>query len=350
MDWNIASIIATVISLASLLFSLIALLICVSQQLWKRDAILLFTIFLVDIAISCILATMNITQLKNLEITNVGRRVLSNMFLFMFLLSWGVQCLIAVNRYIVIIFPFVYKKVLSRKCLCILVSSMCSLCVAGCILSSALWTSSDSTSYDRKTLYRSIWVRLSPIVVIIVTVLHVLFLIMIFIMECYLWKVARGHQNRYRSITHSVNSTRDPEAKRPSITQTLQKRLSFSTQRMAVRRTPFFLLGAHFCTIIPYCIIALVYALKNRRLFESSTFDYLCLFLLVVNAFRPIINVFHHISSTKMKKFKLSLQMFLTKNSELRTDYYIENHKEVENIFKLRRESAHSIVTEGSIV
>ena len=160
MDWNIASIITTAISLVSLIFSLVALLICVSQQLWKkRDAILLFTIFFVDIVISSILATMNIIQLKNLEILNVGRRILSNIFLFMFLLSWGVQCLIAINRYIVIIFPFVYKKILSRKCLCILVATMCSLSFTGCILSSALWTNSDVNSDDRKTLYRSMWVH-----------------------------------------------------------------------------------------------------------------------------------------------------------------------------------------------
>ena len=178
-------------------------------------------------------------------------------------------------------------------------------------------------------------------------------------MECYLWKIARGHQNRYRSITLSVANKEESattalkpnlENKRTSITQSLHKRFSFSHPKMVVRRTPFLLLGAHFSAIIPYCVLSVIYMIRPSVIPESESHRCVCMFLMVVNSFRPIINVFHHISSNKMKRFKVFLQMLISKKSELCTEYYIDNHKEVENMFRLRRESAHSIVTEGSVV
>jgi len=362
MEIYIVTIVSTFISLVSLIFTILALIICCTQQTWKkRDGVLLFTIFFVDILFSCVVATTNITRLQGRSSFNsTGHTVLANVFVFVLLLSWGSQCLIAINRYVVIIFPFAYKKILGRSSLCSLVAVMWISCFIGCVLSVTLGAITiEKTTKAVKLTYWFVFAHLSKNVVMIILALHLFFLGVIFLMECYLWKIARGHQSRYRSITHSVvnkgdlaNNAAKPalENKRQSVTQTLQKRLSFSTQKMAVRRTPFLLLGAHFITIIHYCGIGMIFALGKLRVFETDAFNYLCVFLLIANSLRPIINVFHHISSNKMKRFKLLLQMLITKEPEHCTEYYIENRKEVENLFKLRRESTHSIVTEGSIV
>lgn len=390
---EIVLIVSTFVALSSLIVSLVAVLICVTQHVWKkRDGVLLFTIFFVDVIFSCVVGSTNMVFLHCDRFSTTSHVLLSNLFVFIFLMSWGCQSLIAVNRYVVITFPFVYKKLLSKRRLCAMVAAVCLLCVAGCTLSATLHHNPHNKNYSRnidkykgqtnlcrthEMTYQFVFAHLSGPAVAVIVSLHLLFMMVIFVMECYLWKIARGHQNRYRSVTQSVtmkkeadqqqqqqnsdidnsnNSQQPPSSllgqKRLSITQSLQKRLSFSTtQRMAVRRTPFLLLGVHFCTIVPYCVLSIVYTTRSQTLLRSSgSFSHLCIFLLIANSVRPTINVFHHISSNKMKKFKLFLQMLVRHKSEHCTDYYIENRKEVETIFRLRRESAHSIVTEGSIV
>ena len=379
--YEIVLIISTFIALSSLIASLLAVLICTTQHVWKkRDGVLLFAIFLIDVVFSCVMGSANLVFLHCDRFSRTSHVMLANLFVFSFLLSWGSQCLIAVNRYVVITFPFVYKKLLSRWRLCALVAAMCLLCTVGDALSAVFYNHPDSNDKEGtfcktiQTTYQFLFAHLNGTAVLAIVCLHLIFLVGIFVMECYLWKIARGHQNRYRSITQSVtmkkesdhqqqhNSDKDivgsgggnnnpPEQKRLSITQSLQKRLSFSTQKMAVRRTPFLLLGVHFCTIVPYCVISVAYATGSRDVFQSrGPFAYLCVFLLIANSMRPTINVFHHVSTNKMKKFKLFLQMVITHKSEHCTDYYIDNRKEVQTIFRLRRESSHSIVTEGSIV
>lgn len=392
---EIVLIISTFIALSSLIVSLVAVLICVTQHVWKkRDGVLLITIFFVDVIFSCVVGSTNMVFLHCDRFGTTSHVLLSNLFVFIFLMSWGCQSLIAVNRYVVITFPFVYKKLLNKRRLCAMVAVVCLLCTVGCTLCAALYhkhhhnycSDISSTSKGQASLckthemtYQFVFAHLSGQAVAVVVSLHLLFLVVIFVMECYLWKIARGHQNRYRSVTQSVTMKKEADLqqqqqhhqnsdidssnnqlptssslgqKRLSITQSLQKRLSFSTtQRMAVRRTPFLLLGLHFCTIVPYCVLSVVYTTRSHNLLQShGSFSYLCIFLLIANSVRPTINVFHHISSNKMKKFKLFLQMLVRHKSEHCTDYYIENRKEVETIFRLRRESAHSIVTEGSIV
>lgn len=370
MDHQIVNAVSIGVSIFSLLFTSCALLICFTQQCWKkRDGILLLNIYVIDMLYSCLLIPLytcffRYTTSIAADDSIVGV-VLSNLFTFTFLLSWTSQCLIAINRYIVIIFPFTYKEILSRNRLTGCVCVVWSLFLIGCTVACTLTKPPSHDLYRHHIIhyeYHLVFLQLTKETIMVIMALHVALFIVLLGMECYLWKIARGHQSRYRSITNSVSNKEGPainptsgdaQHRRLSATKSLQKRLSFSTQRMAVRRTPFLLLGAHFISIVPYVTLGFLEVVKHVRnnLFRTKFYMYTCMFLLIANSLRPIINVFNHLSSNKIRRFKLLLQKYVNKESaELCTEYYIENQKEIQTLFKLRRESAHSLNTEGSVV
>ena len=366
-------VISITCAIISLLCAIFGLLICFTQSDWKkRDGVLRFGIFAVDIMFSCVVTVINILGRSSLVDGNKSGVIVACIFLFVFLLSWAIQCFIAIYRYIVIISPFMYTKTLNRYRLNTLVYSTCIFTVIACVLSCILTEPSQLRDDVIYFEYQMILLHSSKTVIKVFLALHTILLLVILAMECYLCKIALGHQRRYRSITNSVSSkdgscnvatqtivtnpTEIQSNRRFSATRTLQKHFNFtSSQKMTVRRTPFLILGVHFVTIILYITIGFLYVIDDsidtNSIFLSKYYRNTCMFLLVLNSIRPTINLFSHITMSKLRRLKLFFQKLVEgESAELCTDYYIENQKEIKTLFKLRRESAHSLVNEASVV
>ncbi|XP_057315755.1 beta-2 adrenergic receptor-like [Hydractinia symbiolongicarpus] len=339
----------TIFSLISITITLFGMSVGITQKGWrKRDGILLFNTFTIDIWFSIFAVCM--------AVHTENERIFSNLYMFMFLLSWANQALVTINRYVVITFPFKYKIILNRSKLTVLVvtiwSAVCSFIVLSCIFHSSYSKPSYEYTNHSVVMCFAAWLRTDVIISMLAA--HGALLLVVYAFEFSLWRTAKGHQNRYRSITHAVRMKEQniEHPKKLSVTQTLQRRFSFpQNQGMAVKRTPMLLLGAHLVSIIPYFVVCILFVVNGEAVLEEQYFPRLCVMSKICISFRPLVNVSNHLSKANVRRFKSFLIRTCSNNpsSEFYTEYYIENQKAVESL-KLRRESAQSMVTEVSVV
>ena len=335
MDVLSTLVIATLItSILSLLFTFTAIGISFALKSWKkRDGILLFNIFAIDVIFSCAGISVWI-QVSHKGVDQMI--VLSNFFIFSLLLSWSSQCLITINRYVVIICPLTYKQMLCRSTLCKVIIGLWTVACAVLVLSSIY-----GNEIKSQTVYVIFFESLLKAFCFAILALHSIFACVVYALEFCLWNIAKGHQERQRSLTRSLNQNNDPTPLPPrkvSITQALQKRFSLTIQRMSVRRTPFVLLSAHLISILPYMVLPMLYLVMGSEIFESTDFINACAVAQLIITCRPILNVFNNISIRKFQRFqRLASKLFIKNSREHMTDYYIEHQEEVQTI-KLRRE------------
>ena len=335
-------------SLLSLISTIVAVLIGITQKVWKkRDGLLFFNMFAVDVIYSCSMMTscVQILTASDDGITS------SNFFVFTYVLSWASQCVISLNRYTMVSYPFSYKTILTRARCCVIIAT------AFTVTYSVMFTSIGVADvYDACTtrgnastclVCEVVFPRYSRPFLSVILSFHVMFVVVVYVIECWLWKTAKRHRHHFHSLTSSVNGglrkdsspsvnensrkdARDSVApRRGSITQTIRRKMSsFSHQRppVQVHGTPVFYLAAHLFTLLAYMVIGIVYMIPTNHLSSVGSYSNVCMVAQLLLSLRPMINVGNHLSTKSLKRFTKLIQKVVQRDSrELFTEYYYEN-------------------------
>ena len=325
------------IYVVSILFSVAALIICISLKLWRtRDGKLLLNIISVDLLFACSSVAYLFCR------TVQSRYYLAQVAVYLVLLSYASQALIAANRYIVVNFTFTYKNVLTKCRLLgalVVIWTFTSMYLVASLFAQPNYVSKTFRVNDKTLmLYMS-----SSSIICFSTILSMLSALTV-TLEIQLRCTATSHRERLRTLMKSIQTNMAPIAKRKISFQSIRN--SFLAEQIPVRKTPVLLFGIHIVTTL--CVLnaflSFIFLHHNPSIALFSKYSTFVMSILI--SLRPTINTMNCLSLHKLKCFKRVFYKYLGIDLKHNSEYYEDNQKDVKE--RKRKRSTCSMTVEFS--
>nr|XP_047125579.1 uncharacterized protein LOC105846242 [Hydra vulgaris]XP_047125580.1 uncharacterized protein LOC105846242 [Hydra vulgaris]XP_047125581.1 uncharacterized protein LOC105846242 [Hydra vulgaris]XP_047125582.1 uncharacterized protein LOC105846242 [Hydra vulgaris] len=325
----------------SILLSVTTLIIYFTLKQWRtRDGKMMLNIMMVDLLFAC-------SSVVYLFCRSVQcRYYLAQIALYLVLLSYAYQTLIAANRYIVVNFTFTYKNVLNRSRLFVVLFLLWMFTSLYLITSLTDQQNGTNKSFilsqkvlmiNNKVLLMSDKVFMMYIstnsIICFSAILFVLSVLTV-TLEIKLRCTATSHRERLRTLLKSIQTNMAPITKRKFSFQNFKN--SFSGEHLPVRKTSIFLFGIHI--FITVCILnaSLCNILKHRYPSIYLFSKYSTLVMSVLISLRPTVNTLNSLSYQKLKCFKRVFFKHLGINLKHNSEYYDHNQTDIQERIKKR--------------
>ncbi|XP_057303404.1 uncharacterized protein LOC130640850 [Hydractinia symbiolongicarpus] len=283
------------ISISLLLFTLLAWF--VNRQYWReRDGILLYDAFVID-ALFSLCTILLFADAK-------GDKIFTNMYVFLSLMSWANRSLIAINRYIVITYSLHYESILRRSTLIGLVILLWISTSTFAVLSYLFSTSWLPPSRGIFLMFFAAW--LSRKFLIAVVVVHVIFVVVVNVMEFLSWRTDMGFQSKVFSTIIGRMRTffRNPYRSFDIHVQIDDRE---TRGRKCMGTTSWILLLTHIIIITPFLGTLSHFVITGTDVFEEAHFKVVCTLSNVLMAFKPLITISENLHIEDSKALKHSL-------------------------------------------